>query len=191
MRLFAQHFKELRERCQYSQADIAKQVLIRYNFKTCEEQISLFETSSLAFEEMASMMKHLGNWILEVEPSQESSEELKDILYWLSSINRPRLRPRPRQKRTTISVQTKRALIKEFESNPKPSSKDLKAIAEHLCIKLEVVRVWFSNRRQIKKTGKINDNEDEKIIVEEEVEDDYYSGSSQGKSSESDTQPSQ
>ena len=185
MRLFAQRFKELRQRYKYSQADVAKQVLLRYDFETCEEQISLFETSSLAFEEMLSMKTHLEKWILEVAQSQESSEELKDILYWLTSFCRPC------QKRTTISVQTKRALMKEFESNPKPPSKDLKAIAERLCIKFEVVRVWFCNRRQTKKAGKINDNEDEEIVVEEEVEDDYYSGSSQGKSSESDTQPSQ
>ena len=187
MSYFAQRFKELRQRYKYSQADVAKQVLIRYKFETCEEQISLFETSSLAFEEMASMMKHLGNWILEVAQSQELSEEVQDIWYWSLNFNYPH------QKRVTMPVQTKRALLKEFESNPKPLSKDLMAIAKHLHIDFDVVKVWFCNRRKKcnrmkkKKTGKINNNEDEEIIVEEEVEDDYYSGSSQGESSESDT----
>lgn len=186
MRLFARRFKELRQRYEYSQADVAQQVLLRYNFETCEGRISLFETSSLAFEEMASMKTHLEKWILEVARSRESNEEeVKDISYWLSSFNRPR------RKRTAISVQTKKALMKEFESNPKPPTKDLRAIAERLHIKFNVVRVWFCNRRQMKKSGKINDNEDEEEdIVEEEAEDEY-SGSSQGESSKSDTQPSQ
>ena len=66
IRIFAQRFKELRHKYGYSQADVAQEVLLRYNFETCDEQIFLFETSSLAFEEMSTMKTFLEKWVLEI-----------------------------------------------------------------------------------------------------------------------------
>ena len=55
---------------------------------------------------------------------------------------------KPRRQRTTITSEEKEELQEEFETNPKPSKRDFKAIAERLNIKQQVVRTWFCNRRQ-------------------------------------------
>ena len=161
IRIFAQQFKELRHKYGYSQADVAREVLLRYNFETCDEQISLFETSSLAFEEMSTMK----NWVLEIIQRQEKSkEEVNSIQLWLSNYHHQR------QKRTIIPVKKKYALLNEFKANPKPSTQKLKLIAEQLDLKLGVTKTWFNNMRQLSKARKSNDNEDEEVYVVEEEE---------------------
>lgn len=165
IRIFAQQFKELRHKYGYSQADVAREVLLRFNFETCDEQISLFETSSLAFEEMSTMKTLLEKWVLEIIQRQEKSkEEVNSIQLWLSNYHHQR------QKRTIIPVKKKYALLNEFKANPKPSTQKLKLIAEQLDLKLGVTKTWFNNMRQLSKARKSNDNEDEEVYVVEEEE---------------------
>lgn len=55
---------------------------------------------------------------------------------------------RRRKKRTSIESGVRVALEKSFLHNPKPTSEEIAALADALCMEKEVVRVWFCNRRQ-------------------------------------------
>lgn len=55
---------------------------------------------------------------------------------------------RRRKKRTSIESGVRVALEKAFLHNPKPTSEEIAALADALCMEKEVVRVWFCNRRQ-------------------------------------------
>lgn len=58
---------------------------------------------------------------------------------------------RRRKKRTSIESGVRVALEKAFLHNPKPTSEEISALADALCMEKEVVRVWFCNRRQKEK----------------------------------------
>ena len=56
-----------------------------------------------------------------------------------------------RKKRTSIENNVRYSLEKAFLKNPKPTSEEVRAIADMLYMEKEVVRVWFCNRRQKEK----------------------------------------
>lgn len=58
---------------------------------------------------------------------------------------------RRRKKRTSIESGVRVALEKAFLHNNKPTSEEIAALADSLCMEKEVVRVWFCNRRQKEK----------------------------------------
>ncbi|XP_019858268.1 PREDICTED: bromodomain-containing protein 4-like [Amphimedon queenslandica] len=167
LRLFADRFKESRIRYEYSKQHVAQQISIRYNFEMTEQQLQQFESKALSFEEMSAMKTHLEKWLMDTLRNRGINEtEIKQLSQWLTSFHQRRRR------RTAIPVQTKKQLLKEFENNPKPSVKALKALAEKLGIRFEVVRVWFCNKRAKKKAGKDTGPEDDEEIEEELDSDD-------------------
>ena len=58
------------------------------------------------------------------------------------------------RKRTLIEGALKEALEKHFYMEPKPSFEAITSLAESLRMKMEVVRVWFANRRHKEKRKK-------------------------------------
>ncbi|XP_011410308.1 PREDICTED: extensin-like [Amphimedon queenslandica] len=172
LNLFADKFKESRIRYEYSKQYVAQQISIQYNFEMTEQRLQLFENKVLSFEEMLAMKIHLEKWLLDALRNQGINEtEIKQLSRWLTSFNQKR------KGRTAISVQTKKQLLKEFENDPKPSPKDLKAISEKLGIGFEVVRVWFCNKRAKRKAGKDNDGPEDDEEIEEESDSDEESNS--------------
>lgn len=162
LNLFADKFKETRVRYKYSKQHVAQQISIRYKFEMTELQLQRFENKALSFEDMLVMKIHLEKWLMDTLRKQGIHEtEIQQLSQWLTSFNQKR------KGRTAISVQMKRQLLKEFEEDPKPSVKALRAIAENLGIRFEVVRVWFCNRRAKMKAGKDNEPEDDEEIEEE------------------------
>lgn len=75
-------------------------------------------------------------------------------IFGTSSINQlstPDAMGRKRKKRTSIETNVRVSLERAFIMNPKPTSEEITALAENLCMEKEVVRVWYCNRRQKEK----------------------------------------
>ena len=167
LRLFADRFKESRIKYEYSKQHVAQQISIRYNFEMTEQKLQQFENKVLSFEEMSAMKTHLEKWLMDTLRNRGINEtEIKQLSQWLTSFHQRKRR------RTAIPAHTKKQLLKEFENNPKPSVKSLKAIAESLGIRFEVVRVWFCNKRAKRKAGKDTGPEEDEEIEEELDSDD-------------------
>ncbi len=80
----------------------------------------------------------------------------------MSQLSTPETLGRKRKKRTSIETNVRLSLEKAFLANPKPTSEEIAALADNLCMEREVVRVWYCNRRQ--KEKRVNPSESDSPI---------------------------
>lgn len=74
-----------------------------------------------------------------------------------NQLSTPETLGRRRKKRTSIETNVRVSLERAFIANPKPTSEEITALANNLCMEKEVVRVWYCNRRQ--KEKRVNPSE--------------------------------
>jgi class 2 POU domain transcription factor len=80
----------------------------------------------------------------------------------LNQLSTPETLGRKRKKRTSIETNVRLSLEKAFLANPKPTSEEIGALSDSLCMEREVVRVWYCNRRQ--KEKRVNPSEGDSPI---------------------------
>ena len=138
---FAKQFKQRRIKLGFTQADVGLALGTLYGNVFSQTTICRFEALQLSFKNMCKLKPLLAKWLEEADSTTGSP----------TSIDKIAAQGRKRKKRTSIEVSVKGALETHFHKQPKPSAQEITALAEHLQLEKEVVRVWFCNRRQKEK----------------------------------------
>ena len=93
------------------------------------------------------MKTYLEKWLMDTLRNQEINKtDIEEPSQWMTSFNG--------LMRRRTATETEKQLLTEFEIDPNPSEKALKAIAEKLEIKFVVVKIWFCKKRAEEKVGK-------------------------------------
>lgn len=102
--------------------------------------ISRFEALNLSFKNMCKLKPLLQKWLSDADSTMNNPSSLNNPLTTPEAIGRRR------KKRTSIETTVRGSLENAFSVNPKPTSEEITALADGLCMEKEVVRVWFCNR---------------------------------------------
>ncbi|XP_032515131.1 silk gland factor 3-like isoform X4 [Danaus plexippus] len=143
---FAKTFKQRRIKLGFTQGDVGLAMGKLYGNDFSQTTISRFEALNLSFKNMCKLKPLLQKWLEDADSSLSGSGGGASLGAGLAEAV-----GRRRKKRTSIESGVRVALEKAFLHNPKPTSEEISALADSLCMEKEVVRVWFCNRRQKEK----------------------------------------
>ncbi|XP_047513599.1 silk gland factor 3-like isoform X2 [Pieris napi] len=142
---FAKTFKQRRIKLGFTQGDVGLAMGKLYGNDFSQTTISRFEALNLSFKNMCKLKPLLQKWLEDADSSLPGSGGAALGAGLAEAVGRRR------KKRTSIESGVRVALEKAFLHNPKPTSEEIAALADSLCMEKEVVRVWFCNRRQKEK----------------------------------------
>lgn len=131
----------------FTQGDVGLAMGKLYGNDFSQTTISRFEALNLSFKNMCKLKPLLQKWLEDADSSLAGAGGGGALL--AGAPGEPV--GRRRKKRTSIESGVRVALEKAFLHNPKPTSEEIAALADALCMEKEVVRVWFCNRRQKEK----------------------------------------
>ncbi|XP_013178405.1 PREDICTED: protein nubbin-like isoform X2 [Papilio xuthus] len=140
---FAKTFKQRRIKLGFTQGDVGLAMGKLYGNDFSQTTISRFEALNLSFKNMCKLKPLLQKWLEDADSSLAGGGAAPGAGAALAEAV-----GRRRKKRTSIESGVRVALEKAFLHNPKPTSEEIAALADALCMEKEVVRVWFCNRRQ-------------------------------------------
>ncbi|XP_038214864.1 silk gland factor 3-like [Zerene cesonia] len=143
---FAKTFKQRRIKLGFTQGDVGLAMGKLYGNDFSQTTISRFEALNLSFKNMCKLKPLLQKWLEDADSSLSGGGGGAALGAGLAEAV-----GRRRKKRTSIESGVRVALEKAFLHNPKPTSEEIAALADSLCMEKEVVRVWFCNRRQKEK----------------------------------------
>ncbi|VVD03291.1 unnamed protein product, partial [Leptidea sinapis] len=143
---FAKTFKQRRIKLGFTQGDVGLAMGKLYGNDFSQTTISRFEALNLSFKNMCKLKPLLQKWLEDADSSLSGGGGATSLGAGLAEAV-----GRRRKKRTSIESGVRVALEKAFLHNPKPTSEEIAALADSLCMEKEVVRVWFCNRRQKEK----------------------------------------
>ncbi|KAE9553360.1 hypothetical protein FO519_003423 [Halicephalobus sp. NKZ332] len=160
IREFAKRFKILRTDYGFSQADVGEALGRRYGLEFSQTTISRFESLVLSHTNMCKLRPPIEAWLNDINNALAYGMTVDDIKlayrkgeFWSrekfdEEVAALVLPIRKRKRRTSLEAAQKMALEAFFAKKQKPDSNQMIDIAESLDLCFEVVRVWFSNRRQ-------------------------------------------
>ncbi|GBO98786.1 POU domain, class 2, transcription factor 1 [Eumeta japonica] len=143
---FAKTFKQRRIKLGFTQGDVGLAMGKLYGNDFSQTTISRFEALNLSFKNMCKLKPLLQKWLEDADSSLAGGGGAGALAAGVAEAV-----GRRRKKRTSIESGVRVALEKSFLHNPKPTSEEIAALADALCMEKEVVRVWFCNRRQKEK----------------------------------------
>ncbi|XP_072938645.1 uncharacterized protein [Epargyreus clarus] len=143
---FAKTFKQRRIKLGFTQGDVGLAMGKLYGNDFSQTTISRFEALNLSFKNMCKLKPLLQKWLEDADSSMTGGGGSTAV-----GAGHAEAIGRRRKKRTSIESGVRVALEKAFLHNPKPTSEEIAALADALCMEKEVVRVWFCNRRQKEK----------------------------------------
>ncbi|XP_044857161.1 POU domain, class 5, transcription factor 3-like [Mauremys mutica] len=141
MEQFAKELKHKRIMLGFTQADVGLALGVLYGKMFSQTTICRFEALQLSFKNMCKLKPLLQRWLDEADGNANLQE--------MCSMESALLQARKR-KRTSIEMAARGSLESYFLRCPKPS---LQEIAHILRLDKDVVRVWFCNRQQEKRSG--------------------------------------
>ncbi|XP_037870380.1 protein nubbin isoform X1 [Bombyx mori] len=147
---FAKTFKQRRIKLGFTQGDVGLAMGKLYGNDFSQTTISRFEALNLSFKNMCKLKPLLQKWLEDADSSLAGGGGVAGAGAGLGA-GLAEAVGRRRKKRTSIESGVRVALEKAFLHNPKPTSEEIAALADSLCMEKEVVRVWFCNRRQKEK----------------------------------------
>ncbi|CAB3235390.1 unnamed protein product [Arctia plantaginis] len=147
---FAKTFKQRRIKLGFTQGDVGLAMGKLYGNDFSQTTISRFEALNLSFKNMCKLKPLLQKWLEDADSSLAGGGGGAGGGAALGA-GLAEAVGRRRKKRTSIESGVRVALEKAFLHNPKPTSEEIAALADALCMEKEVVRVWFCNRRQKEK----------------------------------------
>ncbi|RVE42188.1 hypothetical protein evm_013161, partial [Chilo suppressalis] len=147
---FAKTFKQRRIKLGFTQGDVGLAMGKLYGNDFSQTTISRFEALNLSFKNMCKLKPLLQKWLEDADSSLAGGGGSGAGGAGLGA-GLAEAVGRRRKKRTSIESGVRVALEKAFVHNPKPTSEEIAALADALCMEKEVVRVWFCNRRQKEK----------------------------------------
>ncbi|KAJ2950329.1 hypothetical protein O0L34_g11705 [Tuta absoluta] len=145
---FAKTFKQRRIKLGFTQGDVGLAMGKLYGNDFSQTTISRFEALNLSFKNMCKLKPLLQKWLEDADSSLAGGGGVGGGTAGAALAEAV---GRRRKKRTSIESGVRVALEKAFMHNPKPTSEEIAALADALCMEKEVVRVWFCNRRQKEK----------------------------------------
>ncbi|XP_037974953.2 POU domain, class 3, transcription factor 4 isoform X4 [Plutella xylostella] len=150
---FAKTFKQRRIKLGFTQGDVGLAMGKLYGNDFSQTTISRFEALNLSFKNMCKLKPLLQKWLEDADSSLAGAGGAGAAGGAGGGAGGALAEAvgRRRKKRTSIESGVRVALEKAFLHNPKPTSEEIAALADALCMEKEVVRVWFCNRRQKEK----------------------------------------
>ncbi|CAH0750558.1 unnamed protein product [Diatraea saccharalis] len=148
---FAKTFKQRRIKLGFTQGDVGLAMGKLYGNDFSQTTISRFEALNLSFKNMCKLKPLLQKWLEDADSSLAGGGGAGGAGGAGLGAGLAEAVGRRRKKRTSIESGVRVALEKAFVHNPKPTSEEIAALADALCMEKEVVRVWFCNRRQKEK----------------------------------------
>ncbi|KAJ0175893.1 hypothetical protein K1T71_009052 [Dendrolimus kikuchii] len=146
---FAKTFKQRRIKLGFTQGDVGLAMGKLYGNDFSQTTISRFEALNLSFKNMCKLKPLLQKWLEDADSSLSGGAGgVGGAAGAGLGAGLAEAVGRRRKKRTSIESGVRVALEKAFMHNPKPTSEEIAALADALCMEKEVVRVWFCNRRQ-------------------------------------------
>jgi len=140
---FAKLFKQRRIKLGFTQADVGLALGSLYGNVFSQTTICRFEALQLSFKNMCKLKPLLTKWLSEADVTSSGFPNNIDKMASQAG--------RKRKRRTSIEVTTKGQLESHFFRQQKPTTHDIRRLADELQLEKEVIRVWFCNRRQKKK----------------------------------------
>lgn len=136
----------------FTQGDVGLAMGKLYGNDFSQTTISRFEALNLSFKNMCKLKPLLQKWLEDADSSLAGSGGAGAGAGGTGlGAGLAEAVGRRRKKRTSIESGVRVALEKAFLHHPKPTSEEIAALADALCMEKEVVRVWFCNRRQKEK----------------------------------------
>jgi len=153
---FAKYFKRRRIEFGLTQGDVGLAMGKIYDYDFSQTTISRFEALNLSLRNMSKLKPLLEKWLLKMEDSScvaatATATPEKSAVSGVNGHDFSRyqtLHRKRRKKRTNIDSGIRQELERYFLENSKPNMEELCALAVNLSLQLNVVRVWFCNRRQ-------------------------------------------
>uniref|UniRef100_UPI0001A51B33 POU domain, class 6, transcription factor 1 n=1 Tax=Homo sapiens TaxID=9606 RepID=UPI0001A51B33 len=141
IREFAKNFKIRRLSLGLTQTQVGQAMTATEGPAYSQSAISRFEKLDITPKSAQKLKPVLEKWLNEAElRNQEGQQNLMEFVGGEPS--------KKRKRRTSFTPQAIEALNAYFEKNPLPTGQEITEMAKELNYDREVVRVWFSNRRQ-------------------------------------------
>ncbi|XP_068104098.1 POU domain, class 5, transcription factor 1-like [Hyperolius riggenbachi] len=138
---FAKQIKQKRVSLGLTQHDAGCSLGILYKHVFSQTTICRFESMQLSSKNMRDLMPILTQWLTDVDNNVDKVSERNNQEQALAQSRR-------RRRRTNIEETTKDLMEQHYIVKPKPDTNELKMLSKELHLSVEVVRVWFCNRRQ-------------------------------------------
>ncbi|XP_042193604.1 POU domain, class 5, transcription factor 3-like [Callorhinchus milii] len=140
MEEFAKELKRKRITLGFTQADVGIALGNLYGKMFSQTTICRFEALQLSFKNMCKLKPILERWL--------NDAQNHDGVHEICVTEQVTDQSRKRKRRTSIENSVKGNLETCFMKCPRPTSEEITQIAEDLNLEKDVIRVWFSNRRQ-------------------------------------------
>ncbi|OUC45088.1 putative homeobox domain protein, partial [Trichinella nativa] len=138
----------------FTQQQVGDALGLRYNSYFSQTTISRFEDLNLSVRNMNKLRPLIQQWIIDTERMFEDEQHQQQSCLnngcggAESNGEQVLTSGRRRRKRTTFGGELRSFLEEVFQANPRPSAGQISSLALKLNLDVEVVRVWFCNRRQ-------------------------------------------
>ncbi|XP_040191593.1 POU domain, class 5, transcription factor 1.1-like [Rana temporaria] len=149
MEKFARDMKQKRLAMGFTQADVCYAVGALYGKIFTQTTICKFESVQLTYKNMCRIKPFLQRWLKEAKNNDHLQEMINQQQMQALALAQSQ---RKKKRRTGIGHIAKVSLETYFTNNPRPFTQELAQIARDLHMEKDVVRVWFCNRRQRKKS---------------------------------------
>lgn len=163
---FAKYFKTSRLELSLTQRECGSALGARYGMDFSQTTVSRFEALNLSYKNMCKLRPLLEQWLRSVQVGAGFISDDQIVANIAAPIDEEEMLsgiPRRRKKRTQLDPTQKEHLQQMFEENNRPSQNRLDEISNCLGLERDVVRVWFSNRRQ--KTRKLDEERDIPVVI--------------------------
>uniref|UniRef100_A0A0N5C1D9 POU domain protein n=1 Tax=Strongyloides papillosus TaxID=174720 RepID=A0A0N5C1D9_STREA len=169
--VFAASFKNQRISYGFTQGDVGRHIGLRFGNEFSQTTISRFEALNLSCKNMLKLKPKLEEWLISTHqlfqqgytaleinenhlhnrfPKPSIAEQEAKQLAEIKKVKRQYITDssRKRRKRTNLVPEQRNSLYKRYLQNNRPSEEALKEIADDIGLDVNVVKIWFCNRRQ-------------------------------------------
>jgi hypothetical protein len=145
---FAENFQFSRIKAGFSYTDVVKALGSLYGTDIDEFTLRKFEELNLPVSQAIRLKPHLEKWLLSHSFTSGQNNPIEISSRTSSDSETEQKKVSYGRKRTKIDSKSKAYMESYFKHSQKPSYEELIAISSNTGLDRDVVRVWFSNRRQ-------------------------------------------
>ncbi|XP_029655271.1 POU domain, class 3, transcription factor 3-like [Octopus sinensis] len=142
---FTYYFRCERNKLGLTQSAVSS-MLEKYGFTVSQTTICRFESQKLSLSSMAKLMDILNYFLVAITSSQDCPQ--RDYFELSMKCRVVEKYNYKRRKRTCFTEDAKEYLHKLYRNCQKPSNLEMTRASHYLGIQIDILRVWFCNRRQ-------------------------------------------
>ncbi|CEF62272.1 POU-specific domain and Homeobox domain and Homeodomain-like and Lambda repressor-like, DNA-binding domain and POU domain-containing protein [Strongyloides ratti] len=169
--VFANNFKNLRISYGFTQGDVGRHIGLRFGSEFSQTTISRFEALNLSCKNMLKLKPKLEEWLVSTQklfqqgytsyeinehnlhnkfPKPSLAEQEAREMFEIKKVRKLHTsgKNKKRRKRTNLELEQRNILYKKYLENNRPTEETLRKLANDANLDIDVVKIWFCNRRQ-------------------------------------------